>query len=480
MVSKAKTTAPTLPLAQAPGRGVPVPGSTPVQTMKPAVAQTNASALLLLDLEAQAREAATLQDLSLVMANETRKLTRARQIFVLRGSGRDTMNVVAATGLPTVDRNVPLVQWIEQTVKRAATEADLSEIREFVLHAYSDADNDSANTYPFREALWLPLRYRDGQTAGGVLMVRETPWLEHDLVLVRRLSATFSHAWSALSGAVPARRKFAVNSRNAAIALAIVALIGACPVSMTALAPFEVAPREAFLVTAAIDGVIDDILVAANAKVEAGQPLVRFVDTVLRNRVEIAQREADVAQARVKQATINAFSDARGRHEASIFQAELGVKNAELEQARELLAMSAITSPKDGVAVYGDKRDLIGRPVSIGERLMEIADTKMVELRIDVPVSDSILLATGARVKAFLDSDPLKPIDAKVVRSDYHAKAMDAGILAFRVIAELDSSSTALPRFGIRGTAQLYGDRVSLAYYLFRRPIASFRQWTGI
>ena len=248
MVSKAKTTAPTLPLAQAPGRGVPVPGSTPVQTMKPAVAQTNASALLLLDLEAQAREAATLQDLSLVMANETRKLTRARQIFVLRGSGRDTMNVVAATGLPTVDRNVPLVQWIEQTVKRAATEADLSEIREFVLHAYSDADNDSANTYPFREALWLPLRYRDGQTAGGVLMVRETPWLEHDLVLVRRLSATFSHAWSALSGAVPARRKFAVNSRNAAIALAIVALIGACPVSMTALAPFEVAPREAFLV----------------------------------------------------------------------------------------------------------------------------------------------------------------------------------------------------------------------------------------
>lgn len=480
MVSKGKTAASEASLAQAPTRNMTMDAAPSAQGMKPAVAQANASALLLLDLEAQAREAATLQDLSLVIANETRKLTRARQIFVLKVLGRDTLNVVAATGLPTVDRNVPLVQWIEQTVRRAAAETDLNEIREFVLHAYSDAGSDSAKSYPFREALWLPLRHRDGQPAGGVLMVRETPWLEHDLVLVRRLSATFSHAWSALNGAVPARRFLTVNRRNAAIATAVLALIGACPVAMTALAPFEVAPREAFLVTAAIDGVIDDILVPANAKVEAGQPLVRFVDTVLRNKVEIAQREAEVAQARVKQATINAFSDARGRHEASIFQAELGVKNAELEQARELLAMSAITSPKEGVAVYGDKRDMIGRPVSIGERLMEIADTKMVELRIDVPVGDSILLATGARVKAFLDSDPLKPIDAKVVRSDYHAKSMDAGILAFRVIAELDKSATALPRFGIRGTAQLYGDRVPLAYYLFRRPIASFRQWTGI
>ncbi len=480
MVRPGKTAAITASPHGAPADSVSGPGISATRTLKTAASETNASALLLLDLEAQSREASTLQDLALVIANETRKLTRARQIFVMEKSAAQSLNVIAATGLPTVDRNVPLVQWIEQTVKRAAIEADLSQVREFVLHAYSDAASSSGKNYPFREALWLPVRYRDGQQAGGVLLVRETPWLEHDLVLVRRLSATFSHAWSALSGRAPVRRLLRLNARNAAAIAAAIALIGAIPVSMTTLAPFEVAPRDAFLVTAAIDGVIDEILVPANAKVEAGQPLVRFVDTVLRNRVEVATREADVAQARVKQATINAFSDARGRHEAGIFQAELGVKTAELEQARALLALSGITSAKDGIAVYGDKRDLIGRPVSIGERLMEIADTQKIELRINVPVSDSIVLMTGARVKAFLDSDPLKPMDAKIVRSDYHAKSMEGGVLAFRVIAEIEGGATAIPRLGIRGTAQLYGERVVLAYYLLRRPIASFRQWTGL
>lgn len=479
MVNKNQISGP--PFVASPERNVTI-STTPAseKPVKAAASHVNAGAYQLLDLEAQVREAATLQDLALVISNETRKLTRARQIFVFRGSATEPLRVVAATGLPTIDRNVPLIQWIEKTVKRAGEEAGLSDIREFVLHGYSDAESDSAKTYPFREAVWMPLRHREGAGAGGVLLVREVPWLATDMVLVRRLGLAFSHAWSALEGGNPTPRIWHLNRFRAKWVCAALVVAGLLPVSMTALAPFEVSPRGAFLVTAPIDGVIDDVMVTPNAKVTAGELLVRFVDTVLQNRAEIAKRETDVAQARVKQAMINAFADVRGRHEVSILQAELTVKRAELDQARELLAFSVIKADKDGIAVYGDKRDLLGRPVSIGERLMELADPEKVELRINVPVGDSVLLAHGARVKAFLDSDPLHPIDAKVVRSDYHAKTLEAGTLAFRVIAELDASDAPLPRFGIRGTAQLYGSRVPLAYYLFRRPIAKFRQWTGI
>ena len=34
-------------------------------------------------------------------------------------------------------------------------------------------------------------------------------------------------------------------------------------------------------------------------------------------------------------------------------------------------------------------------------------------------------------------------------------------------------------RIGLRGTAKIYGDRVLLGYYLFRRPLATLRGWTG-
>ena len=38
----------------------------------------------------------------------------------------------------------------------------------------------------------------------------------------------------------------------------------------------------------------------------------------------------------------------------------------------------------------------------------------------------------------------------------------------------------ALPRLGVRGTAQVAGDDVPLALYLFRRPLTVARQWTGL
>ena len=36
------------------------------------------------------------------------------------------------------------------------------------------------------------------------------------------------------------------------------------------------------------------------------------------------------------------------------------------------------------------------------------------------------------------------------------------------------------PRIGLRGTAKIYGSRVTLFYYLFRKPITFVRQLIGI
>ena len=52
-----------------------------------------------------------------------------------------------------------------------------------------------------------------------------------------------------------------------------------------------------------------------------------------------------------------------------------------------------------------------------------------------------------------------------------------------RVKAALEPAGTpgqAPPRIGLRGTAKILGDRVPLALYLFRRPLALLRQSLGI
>ena len=34
-------------------------------------------------------------------------------------------------------------------------------------------------------------------------------------------------------------------------------------------------------------------------------------------------------------------------------------------------------------------------------------------------------------------------------------------------------------RLGLHGTAKVYGEEVSLGYYLLRRPLSALRAWTG-
>jgi multidrug efflux pump subunit AcrA (membrane-fusion protein) len=460
------------------GVAAPMPG---VVVSHPAKAGDDPGAIVfLLRIEGEARACKTTSELAILIANETRKLTRARQIFVLGRTARGAFQVEAVSALAKVDRNVPLIQWIERTVERLAADAGLDDLREFVLHAYCEPADPTASTYPLREALWFPLVERAGGAFAGVLLVRDEPWKPSDSVLARRLSVTYAQAWYWLATARTVRPRLQFNRTRTALGALLVACLALMPVSLTTLAPLEIGPRDQTMVTAPIDGVIEEIPVAPNAVVSVGQTLLRFSDISLRNKLAVAEREVQVADARVKKTMLMAVNDIRGRHELALAQAELSVKTAERDYARELLERANVTALAAGVVVFGDKRDLIGKPVSVGEKIMEIADPNRVEIRIDVPVGDAIILKGQARAKVFLDSDPLRPIEATILRSDYQAKPRDNGVLAFRVIAELAEKDLPPPRLGLRGTAQLYGDRVPVIYTLLRRPIAALRQWTGL
>lgn len=435
--------------------------------------------LQLLAIEAEAREAKNQDELVALIANEGRKLTRSRQIFVLRYNRTDFV-VAAVSGLATVDRTVPLIQWVERTMSRVSAELGAQQMREFNISAFSDKSDQSAKTYPMSEALWVPFLDRSAAVIGGMLLTRESPWLERDSLVAERLAGTFGHAWLSLNNSAKVLSWLKPGKRAAAIAASLFAFLSVVPVSLTTLAPAEVGPASPFIVAATIDGVIEAIPIETNAAVKKGDVLLRFTDTMLRNRLEVAEREVLVAEARLKTTTQMAFSDVRGKHELAIVRAELGLKTAERDYARDLLAKTVLRAERDGVAVFAGKNELIGRPVAVGERLLEIADPSQIEFRIDVPIADAIILSEGARVKVFLDSDPLRSSEGVVVRSDYVARVNDGVQLSFRVVAKPEGKSGMVPRLGARGTAQIYGDKVALLFYLLRRPYSTIRQWTGL
>ena len=263
------------------------------------------------------------------------------------------------------------------------------------------------------------------------------------------------------------------------MAAALVALLAVFPVSITALAPAEVAPLDPLVVAAPFNGVVKRIVVDQGAPVVPGDELIEFEDVEWRSGYDIADESESVARARFQRESQRAIADPSAKREIAVAKAELELASTEKAYARELLDKTRLVADGEGLAVYTDKRDWIGKPVSAGESILQIADPQKVRFSIDLPVRESLVLRDGARIKVFLDSDPLRPVEATLVEASYQAVRDKRDILSYRLSGELTNSEGKLPRIGVQGTAQIYGDKAPLIYVLLRKPLASLRQFTG-
>nr|USU32456.1 HlyD family efflux transporter periplasmic adaptor subunit [Methylobacterium sp. OTU13CASTA1] len=428
----------------------------------------------LLAVEATFRRAADRDTLGLALINESVKLVRARQGFLLRTDRVGGFAVERVSGTIQVERNAPVVAFMEATVA-GIPKVERPASRFLHLPTQGGAE---ALTYPFGHGLWAPLLDRFGAPVGGLLLTRERAFDEAEMALARRLAETGAHALLALRP--PLLPRLSGGLRGPALGVAGLALVGlVLPVSMTVLAPATITAERPFVVAAPIEGIVEEIAVAPNAAVAVGDLVLRYVDTAQRNALLVSEREVQVADAKLRQVTLGAYADERARREIGQARAELALKAAERDFARDTFAKTQVRAERAGVAVYADRKDWYGRPVAAGQRILEIADPRTVEIRIDLPVSDAIALEAGARVRVFLDADPLNAVEARVDQVTPVARLTDAGVLAHRVVAKLVAPEPA-PRLGGRGTAQLYGSTVPFGFYLLRKPLTMLRQKVGL
>jgi hypothetical protein len=107
-----------------------------------------------------------------------------------------------------------------------------------------------------------------------------------------------------------------------------------------------------------------------------------------------------------------------------------------------------------------------------------LAEPGEVELEFWIAVGDGVPLPYNARVTMFLNVYPEQAHRGNVRFVNYQAEVSPDGILGYRGRAEFITNDEL--RIGWRGTAKIYGDDVTLFYYLFRRPLSVLRQWVGI
>jgi multidrug efflux pump subunit AcrA (membrane-fusion protein) len=442
----------------------------------PRAAETPSPIVAFIDLEAEARNAKSLDDLRFIIVNSTRKLAAFDQSFLLEcGAAGEPWRISASSSVANVDRDSAVAQSIEAWINDTTRLDSLDKALTGVLKELSPRAESM-------HGLWTPVRAPGRSARAGLLSLSASNWLPGHITLMTALCEAYGHAWGALAPAkTSAARRVLAKARASQISLGVLALLVAAsfiPVPLSALAPAEIVGAAPTLINAPIDGVIKDIFVPPGASVQAGAPLFSLVDTKLRNDVELAARARSVAEAKYFKVLQSAVSTQKDLQDLSIAKAELSMAEVELANARDLLARSLVKAPRGGVLVYSAKSDWLGKPVGLGERIMEIANPDSIEMRIDVPVSDAIALEAGGDVKLFLDGEPLHAIEAKVDRIGYRAVSTPDRQLVFRTFARFNSDERL--RLGLRGTARLQGRKVALGFYVFRRPLAVLRQKIGL
>ena len=192
----------------------------------------------------------------------------------------------------------------------------------------------------------------------------------------------------------------------------------------------------------------------------------------------MARQALATAQAEYRQTLHLAMSDARAKGQMALLTGKIEEKRAEVEFLSGQLQRARVQAPQEGVVLMDEPSEWIGRPVTVGERILRIAAPGDAEVEAWLALSDAIRLEPGSQVSLYLNASPLDPVAAKVRYVAHDAVQRPDGQYAYRVRAQLTGKTE--HRVGLKGTAKLQGDWVPLVYWMFRRPVASVRTYLGL
>lgn len=251
------------------------------------------------------------------------------------------------------------------------------------------------------------------------------------------------------------------------------------PVRLSVLAPAELVPASPAVIRVPIEGVVDEFFVTPNQRVTEGQPLFRLDLTSLSSKLQIAQQEIQIATVELRQSTLQSFSDQKSRRLIAPQEGKAAERRLEAAYLKELLEKAQIKAPRDGIALFDDPSEWVGRPVMAGEKVMVVATEGDVEIEAWIPISDALELRDGAPVTLYLNATPLSPVDGNLRYIGYEALQRPDGSYAYRLRASLKEGQR-VRRVGLKGTARVSGSYVPLSYWIFRKPIAWLRQFLGV
>ena len=438
-----------------------------------------------IQLEQESRQIQKLQELFFLIANETKRLLPYHQMIVADYDLRHkSLEMKAISGVPEFEPHSPYIRWLQKVLNEINKSPEKQKAKILSYEHFSASIMEEGKEWFVGAFAWIPCNDRHGKLQGGMLLSKlDNKWEKNELNLIERLADAYGQAWLGLKHTrvshLKSYVKFFAKKWVMWSILVLILLIFMIPVPQSVLAPAEIVAEKPYIVTSPLEGVIKEFYIEPNMFVKEGDRIFRLDDTSLRNKYEIAIKSYDIAEADYNRARQQAFMDEKSKSQVSLLKAQKDEKQAEVNYMKELLSRVEVKANTKGIAIFSNIYDWIGKPIVLGEKIMQIADPNHIEIDISLPVDEAIKLEKGARVKLFLNTNPLDPVDGEMAWASYEAKMTPSGALAYHVKAVFKNLEKPL-RIGLKGTAKIFGEETTLFYYLFRRPLSSFRRFFGV
>lgn len=234
------------------------------------------------------------------------------------------------------------------------------------------------------------------------------------------------------------------------LAVMILALLLLCPVSYRIRCHALVRPAESRVVATPFSATLAETHVIPGDTVRAGDPIATLDGRPLRLELEsinaqIGQvsKEGDIAMA--------------GRRVAERQQAQLKIR--ELSRQRDLLVdrleRLIVTSPIDGVIVFGDLKRSIGAPLEVGQSIAEVAPLDRMMVEIEIPEHEIGYVRADSTARIRLTASNSGAIQKQIDQLYPSAEVRDNANV-FVATIEVENGDGDL-RPGMRGTAITYG-----------------------
>lgn len=405
-------------------------------------------------------------------------------IFEYNNHQKQELRIVDISGTINQEINSEFKKWLETILEKIVEDKDISEKLNnspnlTVIH---EEDIDTGITKNWAENLGqeilLAKLYANKKANICLILFNDVRYQVTDVINFNFMVKSYEQALK-----INLKNKFKIKNRlikpSIIIKLLIVIFIISMfiPVTPSVMAPAEVISEKTWSVNAPINGIIKEIYIEPNSMVKKDQLLFMFDQLDLSNNLKVIQQELKILQTDQAQARALGFDDREERAKIYRLKQDIEAKKQEIQYANEQLNLSFVKSPEKGIILYKSQDDLIGKPVKVGETIMQIADieTRVIEIWLDV--NDSLQLKKDMVVYYYSNKEPFLAIEANLDYYSYEAYITPQDKIAYRLLAKVAGGNESLI-VGDHGQIKIYGlKKVALGAFLFQKPISKLRQW---